>query len=177
METLVTFYTDSGNTEKLAKAVFEGIDQTGKEIRPIKDVSTVDGYDLIFCGFPVQSHSVPAKVEAFIRSMPRGKNVAFFATHGSLRGGKLAVTAFHYALTLASHLNVLGTFGCRGRVQEKIIEELFRKAEHKAWAEEAQSAAEHPSATDLEEGKEWAKWMVARAHSQLTRWVWPPKIP
>jgi len=165
METLVTFYTESGNTEKLAMAIFEGIDETEKEIRPIKQVSSVDDYNLIFCGFPVQSHSVPAKVEAFIKRIPRGKNVAFFATHGSLRGGKLAVTAFHYALILASHLIVLGTFGCRGRVKEKIIDELLRKAEHKAWAEEAQSAAEHPDATDLEEGKEWAKWMVARAHS------------
>jgi flavodoxin len=168
MKTLVTFYSETANTEKLANAVLEGIVQTEKEIMPIKEVSGVDGYDLIFCGFPVQSSSVPAKTEAFIKSIPRGKNVAFFATHGSLRGGQLAVTAFYYALTLASHLNVLGTFGCRGKVKQKIIDELIQKPEHKAWAEEAQSAAEHPNATDLEEGKEWAKWMVARAHSHLT---------
>jgi flavodoxin len=168
METLVTFYSETGNTEKLANAVFDGILQTEKEIMPIKAVSGADGYDLILCGFPVQSSSVPAKVEAFIKSIPKGKNVAFFATHGSLRGGQLAVTAFYYALTLASHLNVLGTFGCRGKVNEKIIDELLQKAEHKAWAEEAQSAAEHPNTNDLEEGKAWARWMVARAHSHLS---------
>jgi flavodoxin len=167
METLVTFYSESGNTEKLANAVFEGIVQTEKEIMPIKDVSGMDSYDLIFCGFPVQSSSVPAKAEAFIKNIPTGKNVAFFTTHGSLRGGELAITAFYYALTLASHLNVLGTFGCRGKVKEKIVDELLKKAEHKAWAEEALSAAEHPNATDLEEGKEWARWMVARAQSHL----------
>ena len=76
--------------------------------------------------------------------------------------------AFYYVLTLASHLNVPGTFGCRGKVKEKIGDELLKKAEHKAWAEEALSAAEHPNATDLEEGKEWARWMVARAQFHLT---------
>ena len=61
MKTLVTFYSETANTEKLANAVLEGIVQTEKEIMPIKEVSGVDGYDLIFCGFPVQSSSVPAK--------------------------------------------------------------------------------------------------------------------
>ena len=168
METLVTFHSESGNTAMLANAVFEGIVRAEKEIKPIKDVSGVEGYDLIFCGFPVQSSSIPANAETFIKSIPPGKKVAFFATHGSLRGGRLAVTAFYYALTLASHLNVLGTFGCRGKVRDKIIDELRLKAEHKAWAEEAQSAAEHPNTTDLEEGKEWARWMVARALAYKT---------
>ena len=167
MKTLVAYYSESGNTEQLARAILDGIEQPQKEIRSIKEVTGVDDYDLIFCGFPVQSNSVPPIAEGFIKSIPGGKKVAFFATHGSLRGGKLAVTAFYYALTLASHLSVLGTFGCRGKVKQKIIDELMQKAEHKAWAEEAQSAAGHPNGVDLEDGKEWARWMVARARSHF----------
>ena len=50
MKALVTYYSETGNTEKLAKAIFDAIDQPGKEIKPISEVSAVDNYDVIFCG-------------------------------------------------------------------------------------------------------------------------------
>ncbi len=163
MKALVTYYSETGNTEKLAKAIFEGIEQPGKEIKPMGEVSAVDNYDVIFCGFPVQSHSVPGKPAAFIKSIPGGKKVAFFSTHGSYRGGELAVQAFYYVLTLAPHLKILGTFGCRGKVNPKLIEELMKTAEHKSWAEEAQTAIDHPDAADFEDGKNWAGKMMKKA--------------
>jgi flavodoxin len=166
MNTLVTYFSESGNTEKLAQAIYEGIDRSKKTILPLKDAEGVEDYDLIFCGFPVHSHSVPGKMESFIKKIPEGKKVAFFATHGSLRGGELAITAFYHALTLASKLNILGTFGSRGKVKPSIIDALMQKAEHKAWAEEAQSAAGHPDEGDLEDARDFAKTMVTRALSQ-----------
>ena len=83
-------------------------------------------------------------MEAFIKSIPEGKKLAFFVTHGSLRGGQLAITALYYALSLAVKQTVLGIFGCRGEVKPNLIEALLQKPEHKAWAMEAQSAAGHP---------------------------------
>jgi flavodoxin len=165
MKALVTYYSETGNTEKLAKAIFEGIEKAEKEIKPIGEVSDVDNYDVIFCGFPVQSHSVPGKPANFIKSIPGGKKVAFFSTHGSYRGGELAVQAFYYVLTLASKLKVLGTFGCRGKVNPKLIEELMKQLEHKSWAEEAHSAFDHPNAADLEDGKNWVRKMMKKALS------------
>jgi flavodoxin len=167
MKALVTYYSQSGNTEKLAKAVFEGIEQAEKEITPIKAVSNATGYDLIFIGFPVQAHSVPGNVETFVKGLPEGQKVAFFATHGSLRGGELAVTAFYYALSIAKHDVVMGTFGCRGKVSQKILDAVMQKAEHQAWAKEAQSASGHPDDADLEDGKAWAQWMVTKVRSHF----------
>jgi hypothetical protein len=106
-------------------------------------------------------------MESFIKSIPKGKKVAFFATHGSFRGGELAVTAFYDALSLAKELIVLGTFGCRGQVKQKIIDGLMTKAEHKAWAEEAQSAKGHPDEADLEDARDWAQFMITRARSHF----------
>lgn len=165
MKALVTYYSESGNTEKVANAVFEGVTEAKKEILPLREVSDASGYDLVFLGFPVQAHSVPGKAAAFVKGLPEGQKTAFFATHGSLRGGELAVTAFYHALTLAKHVKILGTFGCRGKVKQKIIDGLMQKAEHRAWAEEAQSAAGHPDSADLEDAKEWARWMVTRSRS------------
>ncbi len=163
MKALVTYFSDTGNTKKVAEAVYEGIEEVRKDIIPLADVDTVDEYDVVFCGFPVQAHTVPGKVSTFIKNLPQGTNIAFFATHGSLRGGELAIAAFYEATQLASHLNILGTFGCRGKVKDSIIEALMKKVEHKPWAQEAQSAAGHPDQGDLEDARDFAGDMITKA--------------
>lgn len=162
MKTLVAYFTQTGNTEKLARAIYQGIDGQ-KEIKPISDVQGVEDYDVVFCGFPVHSHSVPVPVQDFIKSLPSGEKLALFSTHGSLRGGELAKTAFEHAISLASNATVLGTFGCRGKVDPKIVETLMKQPEHRAWAEMAQSAKSHPDHADLEDGKKFAKEMMHKA--------------
>ena len=149
MKVLVAYFSESGNTEKLAKAVFEAVESSQKEVLPIQEVSGVDGYDVIFIGFPVHAHSVPGKVVTFAKTLAEGQKVAYFATHGSLRGGELAVTAFYHALSIVKNAIILGTFGCRGQVKQKIIDGLMQKAEHRAWAQEAQGAVGHPDEADL----------------------------
>ena len=88
MKILVAYLSETGNTEKVAQEIFDSIPGEGKELLPLDVVPGTGDYDLIFCGFPVQVHSVPPKVETFIRTIPKGKKVAFLTTHGSLRGGE-----------------------------------------------------------------------------------------
>lgn len=167
MKILVTYYSETSNTEKVARAVYEGIAGTSKEIHPIDAVAHLEDFDLIFCGFPVQSSSVPSKVEAFLKRIPDGKMVALFATHGCLRGGQLAVTAFDDAMAIASKARFIGTFGCRGKVKPQLVETLGRRPEHRAWVEEVQGAAEHPDEADLEECRSYAGRIAARACSRI----------
>ena len=167
MKVLVTYYSETGNTEKLAQAIYEGIEKADKEILPVAEAGNLEQYDLIFCGFPVQASSVPGKVEPILKGIPAGKKVAVFATHGSLRGGQLAVTAFEYAMSLAKKAKVIGTFGCRGKVRQSLIDALMKRPEHKAWAEEAQSSAvTHPDDADLADGRDFGKQMVKKAKSE-----------
>jgi flavodoxin I len=163
MKILVTYFTQSGNTEKVAQAIYQAIG-ANKEMLPLKEVKNPDGYDIIFCGFPVHSHSVPLPVQNFIKSIPPGKKLALFVTHGSLRGGKLATTAIEHAISLASTLKLLGTFGCRGKVDPKIIEALLKKPEHQAWAETAKSAVSHPDESDLDDARQFAKKILTTPH-------------
>jgi flavodoxin len=162
MKALVAYYSDTGNTEKVAQGIYQGIERGEKEILPIKDVKSVEDYDIIFCGFPVQSHSLPGKVETFIRSIPKGKKLAFFATHGCHRGGHLAIQAFYDALSLTSKETILGTFGCRGKVKSSILDALMNKSEHRSWVTEARSAVGHPDERDLADAASWAQAMVAK---------------
>lgn len=162
MKVLVAYYSKTGNTEKVARAIYEALPVNGT-IAPIKDLETAEGYDLVFCGFPVQAHSVPAQAQPFLKGLGKGQNVAFFSTHGSLRGGTLPRQAFENAIGLAGHATVLGHFGCRGKVEPAILDMLKQKDEHRAWAEEALSADGHPDQADLEDAKTWAKNMAAKA--------------
>ncbi len=161
MKALVTYYSETGNTEKLARSIYEAI-HIDKELLPVQDVKNTQGYDIIFVGFPVQAHSVPAKLNPFFKGLTGGQNIALFCTHGSLRGGHLPKQALEHAVGLATRAKVLGTFGVRGKVDAKIIEELMKRVEHRAWAEEAQGAHEHPNEMDLADGKEFARGVLAK---------------
>jgi len=161
MKALVTYYSVTGNTEKLARAIYEAI-HVDKELLPVQEVKSTKGYDIIFVGFPVQAHSVPAKLIPFFRGLTAGQNVALFCTHGSLRGGQLPKQALEHAVGLATGAKIVGTFGVRGRVSEKVIDALMKQVEHRAWAEEAQGAHEHPNETDLTDGKEFARGVLAK---------------
>ncbi len=162
MKVLVAYYSETGNTEKVARAIYESV-QEEKTIKKFSEVESLAGYDLLFIGFPVQSHSVPVKAMSIFDLLAAGQKVALFSTHGSLRGGELPRQAIEHALALSGKAMILGTFGCRGRVSENIVAALMKKPEHKAWAEEAQSAAKHPDEHDLEDAGDFARQMLSKA--------------
>ncbi len=165
MKVLVTYYSETGNTEKLAKAIFDAIGEAKKELAPIATAPDPEDFDLIFCGFPVMASTVPSKPAEYLKGLPEGKKVALFATHGSLRGGHLALTAFEYGGVLLSKAKFLGSFGCRGKVKQVVIDGLMNNPEHKAWAEEAQGAVTHPDSADFEDGADFARKMLVRARA------------
>jgi len=164
MKILVTFFSQTGNTEKIARAIYDAID-TQKDLAPLSSAPDCAEYDLVFCGFPVHAHSVPPVVQPFITALASNQKLAIFSTHGSLRNNQLARTAIEHAVGIASHTTVLGTFGCRGEVQQHIIDALSKKLENKAWCEEAQSAAGHPDDADCSDAHDFARAMVAKARS------------
>ncbi|MBU1745978.1 MAG: flavodoxin family protein, partial [Proteobacteria bacterium] len=108
MKVLVTYYSQTGNTEKLARSIYEAI-HVEKELRPIQEIKSVEGYDVIFVGFPVHAHSVPAKALPFFKNLPEGQKIALFCTHGSLRGGRLPKQALEHAIGIAARAKILGT--------------------------------------------------------------------
>jgi flavodoxin len=82
MTVLVTYMSLTGNTKKVAEAIYEEI-AGEKEIKPMEEVDSLDGYELAFIGFPTHQMSVPAKAKEFISGKAAGKRVALFATHAA----------------------------------------------------------------------------------------------
>ena len=159
-KTLVTYFSLTGNTKFIAEGILAALEGE-KSIIPLEDVSDEDIRDssLVFIGFPVHSHSVPFKVESFLKRIPEGKTIALFTTHGSLTGSHLSREALEYAATVSSEAKILGTFSCRGRVSDQALEVLGKSPEHKAWTEMAASARGHPDESDLEDAGSFAKWV------------------
>lgn len=156
---LVTYISWTGNTKKVAGAIFEVL-EGDKTIKTMDEAQILDEYNLIFIGFPVHSHSVPFKTEELIKRIPPGKKIALFSTHGSLTGSRLSREALEHASILASSSKILGTFTCRGKVSLQALEVLSKSPEHKAWAEMAASTQTHPDEHDLDDARSFAKWIT-----------------
>jgi flavodoxin len=163
MNIVVAYYSETGNTQKVAEAVFAALRHTRKKLLPIDQAGDLSPYDLIFCGFPVHHHSIPARMVRLLQEIPPGKKLAVFATHGSLRGGEKAISAFYSAFSLLKGQTVVGTFGCRGQVKPQVIDEWTETPQHQAWAREALSANGHPDATDLADARDFAESMLYAA--------------
>ncbi|MBN1271564.1 MAG: hypothetical protein JXB26_04765 [Candidatus Aminicenantes bacterium] len=160
--TLVAYFSLTGNTRKVAEAIYDTLDEP-KVIKKIQEVKEAVDFSLIFIGFPVHSHSTPYKVEEFIRSLPSGIKIALFSTHGSLTGSRLSREAMEHAVSLATKTKVLSTFSCRGEVSLEGMDVLSKSPEHQAWTEMAPSARSHPDEHDLHDAQSFAKWTVVLA--------------
>jgi flavodoxin len=163
MNILVAYYSETGNTRKVAEAIYTTLHHLHKKMLPVDQAGDLTPYDLIFCGTPVQNHSIPPKMVRFFQEIPKGKKLAVFLTHGALRGGEKAVSALYHALSLSSGQTVIGTFGCRGQVKPQMIDVWMDMPHHQSWAREAQSANGHPDAADLEDAREFAETMLYAA--------------
>ncbi len=158
-KTLVTYFSRTGNTKKIAEAIFEAVPGE-KALLPMQEAADLAPYRLVFIGFPVQSHSVPLPVEEFLKRIPAGKKIAFFSTHGSVTGSDLAREAIEHAAVLVGGAKLVGTFACRGKVSLHALEVLSRSPEHEAWADMAASAATHPDDNDAADAKAFARWIL-----------------
>jgi flavodoxin len=80
MRYLVTYYTKTGNTRKVAEAIYESLPDD-KQIMPIDKVETLSGFDLVFVGFPVMQFGPPPVIKDFIKTFGEETKTALFITH------------------------------------------------------------------------------------------------
>jgi flavodoxin len=156
---LVAYYSQTGNTKKIAEAIYSSLPEP-KTIMPTDKIQSVDEYELVFIGFPVHSHSLPIQVEKLLKSLPKAKKIALFCTHGSLSGGPLSRAAIEHAAVVAAQAKLISTFTCRGKVSPQALELLRRSPEHEAWADMAASALSHPHEGDIADARAFARWVL-----------------
>jgi len=93
LEVLVTYYSQTGSTKKVAEALARGAGKAGASVvvKSVEDVdpSELGKYGLICIGTPVHWFRPARRVREFLKKLPNleGKFGVAFSTHGGLGAG------------------------------------------------------------------------------------------
>jgi flavodoxin len=130
-KTLVLYCTQTGNTGKIAKAIFQAI-PGNKVLKQLSESCNIDGFDLIFFGFPIYSFGPIKQAKEFIPKYLSDKNVALFTTMALTAAPVSEQVAELYKLTIknctscAVGSNLLGIFDCPGELSEEAANALLK---------------------------------------------------
>lgn len=80
MKVLIAYMSRTGNTKKVAEAIYGAVPEP-KEISRCGDVKSLDGYDLSFLGFPMHVYGPDKKAKVFLETHAKDKTIALFITH------------------------------------------------------------------------------------------------
>ncbi|TFF90216.1 MAG: hypothetical protein EU548_04150 [Promethearchaeota archaeon] len=162
MKVLVTYYSETGNTEKIANKIYNTL-QEEKEIIHFNelDPNSLVNYDLIFLGSCVHALSVPKKVKKVMRNFPDDldSKIAVFITHG-VPDKNFYENCFKSIKKYCDkkNLEVIGEFHCLGKhANLELVEKLFPNK-----LEESKKSDSHPDENDLNKIEEFANNMIKK---------------
>lgn len=154
MKTVIVYYSQTGNTKKIAKAIFEGMHKEFETVDLIPVINLADGsflnrYDVIGIGCPVWCMKEPGIIGRLLMNLKEvdGKQAFLFCTHATLIGG-----FFERLIPILQEkgLKVIGWedwFG--GKVNPTVEGPYYTDG--------------HPDEKDLEEAREFGLEMAARS--------------
>lgn len=154
MKVLVTYQSQTGNTKKVAEAIYDEI-KGQKEIKELKELKGLEGYDLYFVGFPIQAFGPAHQAKIFLEEHAAGKNLVLFITHASPEDEELLPQWLDACQVAAVGANIVGIFNCRGELDEKVAELIKSSGDPKldAWADLRPDTLGQPDAARLERAR------------------------
>ncbi len=123
MKLLVTYRSVTGNTKKIAEAVF-GVLEGEKEIKPFRDVDTLEGYDFVFVGCPIEFFGVGKTTKKWLYKHIQGKRIGLFCTHGApeLAPGVPIWTDALKDVATDAGAEIVNFFNCQGELSQKVLD-------------------------------------------------------
>jgi len=172
LKILVTWYSGTGNTEKIAKAINEGITGHDVDLLPVNDVdpTSLNSYDLVFLGSGLYGFNVSRKITKLVKKAPQlPSKFAYFQTHENPQPNPYpdAFSSINKIIEPAN-CEVLGQFDCTG---ENLVEkaEEQRQARWGTLAPDERKKSEesffnlvkgHPNEKDFENAKNFATSII-----------------
>lgn len=171
MKVLVIYFSQSGNTEKIAKAIYEEASQANEaDLRKLEDISPAEmaGYDVLFIGSPLHSASLAAPVKAFLGKLQdsSGQKMAGFITHMAPAYPEQDMEAFADPIKAACKekgIEYVGCFDCQGFLAEAMHAAVQKKLNmsDEQWVEMVKQMTGHPDEKDIANAKACAKKVLA----------------
>jgi flavodoxin len=173
LKILITYHSDTGNTEKIAKAIYEEASKNNQALlRKIGEVKPEDlsNYDLVFLGGPCQANDLAAPVKRLLNAIPMSPKfkVAGFFTHMSPvsekhSGHERCVASFQNA-SKEKQIEFEGLYDCQGMPTPKLVD-IMRKnvnvSDHQ-WERNLRETRKHPNAEDIKKSKEFAAKVISK---------------
>lgn len=157
MKFLVTYKSVTGNTKKIAEAIYGELPDD-KEFKPIDEVDSID-HDFAFIGFPINA-SKPVKDAAdFIKEKANGKKVAIFVTHSTPMGAPPLEGILNACKEVTVGSELLGFFDCQGEFPESLVKfgEQFKKMR--------EATMGLPNESDIQKAREFAKNVLSKLNN------------
>ena len=169
MKILITYFSNTGNTEKIAKNMKDGLINYDVDLIHAKDVdpTTLSSYDLVFLGSGVYASKIDKSILTMIkRAVPElPAKFVYFCTHASL---KLYQEPFKRITNIIKEYNceIIGEFDCVGEnlgipldTQFAMLERLPEDQREKA-KKDRKKIKGRPNEMDLENAKNFAISLV-----------------
>ena len=171
MKVLVTYFSQSGNTKRIAEAICEEAARTHEaDLKALEELTpeAAAGYDCIFIGSPLHSGSLaePVKECLGILKPAPGQKLAGFITHMAPAYPEQDMAAFEAPMKDACRekdIEYKGCFDCQGFLAEAIHGAVQKKLnmDDAQWAEMVKQMTGHPNSEDVENAKAFAKALLA----------------
>ena len=175
MKVLVMYFSQSGNTEKIANAIWEEALRTNEaDCKKLEDVTPDDaaGYDVIFIGSPLHSGSLAAPVQKCLGVFQanHGQKMAGFITHFApayLEQDMEGFTEPIKTTCIEKGIEYIGYFDCQGALAEAMHAPVKKKLDlsDEQWAGMAKQMAGHPNEDDLVNAKKYAREVLSNINS------------
>lgn len=163
MKVLVTYMSLSGNTKKIAEAIFQEI-YGEKEIRQLDLIDDITGYDLVFVGLPMHGFGVPEEGRDFLEKQCQGKKIALFVTHGAPEESTELQPWLDKFTAAAAGADLLGMFNCQGELAQYVVDALLKSdnPRHHEYAKAAHTTMGQPDAARVERARVFARSLMGK---------------
>ena len=167
MRVLVTYYSQSGNTEKIAKAIWEEASQENEaNLKKLENVGAKEfaGYDFILIGSPLHSANLAVPVKEFLTNIQAGsgQKMAGFITHFAPAYPDQDMEGFTEPIKAACKekgIEYKGCFDCQGALVESMHKAVQKKLNlsDEQWVDVVKKMTGRPGEEDAANAKAWSK--------------------
>jgi flavodoxin I len=170
MNVLVTYFSQTGNTETIARAIFDEASATCTTfLKKIDELTslTFDDYDLIFIGSPCHAGTLAAPVRELLSLLPDNPSfhLAGFITHASSFYNKSDYeNCITYISSASSKKRIAyhGCFECQGRLAPQ-LHDFIKKSKQVPDAEWARMVTDmngHPNSDDASQARIFTRSII-----------------
>ncbi len=170
MKVLILYYSNTGNTEKVAKAIKEGLQNQDVDLIALDNAAstTLSDYELLILGSGVYASRAKNSLIKFITSAPAlPKKIALFCTHESLEFYQTPFKKLE-KLFQKQGCSIVGEFDCVGENLGMPVEDRmkminsFPPERREEIIKSLEISKGRPNEDDLEKAKKFASKIIGR---------------